>query len=126
MTESRSGKRFPLQLPIRVAGTDGVTRNVSAAGIYLDAAADVSVGAEIQFDLTLPAAVVGGDCDVHVMCTGHVVRVEKTNTRDKDKIQDPDQTNDRGKGKVGRSLEAQAGLACVIDRYKMTRAEKSC
>lgn len=112
MTDSRTGKRFPLQLPIRVAGKDGVTRNVSAAGIYLDAAADVSVGSEIQFDLILPATVVGGENDVHVMCTGHVVRVDVRTDKDTDR--------------PNSSVEAQAGLACVIDHYKMVRTGKSC
>lgn len=122
MTDSRTGKRFPLQLPIRVAGKDGVTRNVSAAGIYLDAAADVSVGSEIQFDLILPAAVVGGDNDVHVMCTGHVVRVDVRTGKEADKDKDKDTDQDR----TGSPVEAQGGLACVIDHYKMVRTEKSC
>lgn len=103
MSEARAGKRFPLQLPIRVAGTDGFTRNVSAAGIYLNADTSLAVGTELEFDLILPADIVGGNSDVHVMCSGHVVRVEP-----------------RG----GTS----AGLACVIDYYKMVRtdSDKTC
>lgn len=105
MSESRAGKRFPLQLPIRVAGKNGVTRNVSAAGLYLDADTDVSVGSEIEFDLILPADVVGGAADVHVMCTGHVVRVDQT---------------------ISNADRSQSGVACVIDYYKMVRSEKPC
>jgi hypothetical protein len=105
MPESRTGKRFPLQLPIRVDGKDGVTKNVSAAGIYLDAKADISVGSQIEMDMILPADVVGGDSDVHVLCLGHVVRV--------------DQVSPQVEG-VG------SGVACVIDYYKMVRTEKAC
>ena len=107
MSEARTGKRFPLQLPIRVAGKNGVTKNVSAAGIYLDSEADVSVGSQIEFDLILPAEIVGGPKDVHVLCTGHVVRVDKVSS---------------SSPKEG----PHTGLACVIDYYKIVRTEKSC
>jgi hypothetical protein len=109
MSEARTGKRFPLQLPIRVAGKNGVTKNVSAAGIYLDSEVEVSVGSQIEFDLTLPAEVVGGPKDVHVLCTGHVVRVEKV-----------------GSSSPSSPERPHTGIACVIDYYKMVRTEKSC
>ncbi|MBV9670983.1 MAG: PilZ domain-containing protein [Acidobacteriales bacterium] len=105
MPEARNGKRFPLQLPVRVAGKNGVTKNVSGAGLYLDADQDLAVGSSIELELILPADTVNGSADVHVRCTGHVVRVDPPGNR-------PDNSG---------------GLACVIDYYKMTRAEeKEC
>ena len=41
MSEARTGKRFPLQLPIKIhkedaaSETSGVTGNLSAAGVYI-------------------------------------------------------------------------------------------
>jgi PilZ domain len=109
MAEARAGKRFPLQLPIRIGGKDGVTRNVSAAGIYLDAEAEMAVGSTIELDLTLPAEIVGGESDVHVLCTGHVVRVDVA-----------------GRTTSANGTTKHSGLACVIDYYKMVRADKTC
>lgn len=102
MPEARSGKRFPLQLPINVLGKQAVTRNVSGAGVYLEAEESLTVGSAIELDLTLPAEEIGGTADVHVHCIGHVVRV------------DPPAA---GKGERG-------GVACVIDHYRMVRTEK--
>jgi PilZ domain len=100
MSETRTGRRFPLQLPIRVAGKDGVTKNVSAAGIFVNADPDVEVGSEVEFDLVLPAEIVGGAADVHVQCTGRVVRVE------------------------GVPQGENGGVACIIDHYKMVRSDR--
>ena len=37
VSEARTGKRFPLELPIKIHGVDqgGVTGNMSAAGVYI-------------------------------------------------------------------------------------------
>ena len=104
MPEARSGKRFPLQLPIDVLGKKGVTKNVSGAGVYLEADETLAVGSAIELDLTLPAEEIGGSADVHVHCIGHVVRVDPPGKRE----------GERG------------GVACVIDHYKMVRSERTC
>ena len=104
MPESRTGKRFPLALPINLRPKTaakkqvGTTKNVSAAGVYIHADSELNVGTPIEFDITLPAVVVGADKDVEIRCKGRVVRMDKA------------------KGKAKKS-----GLACVIDNYKFVR-----
>jgi len=107
LSETRTGKRFPLQLPITIRDGStaskeqiGVTQNVSAAGVYISADANVEVGSEIEFDITLPADIVGSQHDVQVRCRGRVVRSEIV----------PD--------------APQAGLACIIDNYWFVRNAK--
>lgn len=105
MSEARTGKRFPLQLPIRIrhkkAADVATTANMSAAGVYIQANTDLTVGSPIEFDITLPAKVLGTPNDVEVHCTGRVVRREST------------ASNGKGRGKNG--------VACVIDQYKFIR-----
>jgi len=65
--ENRTGKRFPLHLPVKVHKADvhddheGVTGNVSAAGVYIQADAALEVGSNVEFEITLPPEVTGGD-----------------------------------------------------------------
>jgi len=105
MSEARTGKRFPLQLPIRIrhrkAGNVATTANMSSAGVYIQANTDLMVGSPIEFDITLPAKVLGTPNDVEVHCTGRVVRRESTASN--------------GKGR------SKNGVACVIDQYKFIR-----
>jgi hypothetical protein len=98
----RTGKRFPLELPITIIDKGsrkaaGTTANVSAAGVYIQSQAEIEVGAPIEFDITLPGRVVGTDHDVQIHCKGRVVRSE-----DKKKA-------------------SKRGVACVIDQYKFVR-----
>src|SRR5215467_11309820 len=109
MSEARTGKRFPLELPIRIrqkkaAANAGTTADVSAAGVYIQANTDLAVGSPIEFDITLPAKVLGTPNDVEVHCTGRVVRREA------------DGRNGKGRRKHG--------VACVIDQYKFIRKNK--
>jgi hypothetical protein len=111
MSEARTGKRFPLELPIRIrhqkkaaAGKDGITADMSAAGVYIQSNTDLAVGSPIEFDITLPAKVLGTPTDVEVHCTGRVVR------------RDINASNGKG-GKKN-------GFACVIDQYKFIRKNK--
>ncbi len=104
MSDSRTGKRFPLQLPIRIQKKsgkqlDGKTSNLSAAGVYIKADADFEIGSRVDFEITLPASIIGAARDVEIHCRGRVIRT------------DP--------GSKGQ--EPQAGVACVIDRYKFIR-----
>ncbi|MFZ1007944.1 MAG: PilZ domain-containing protein [Candidatus Sulfotelmatobacter sp.] len=104
MSEARTGKRFPLELPIKVhkegAGSDaqGLTGNLSAAGVYIRADASLDVGSPVEFEITLPPDVTGGMENVVIQCKGRVVRTDPTGT-----------TAD-GKG-----------VACVIDSYEFVR-----
>ena len=113
MADARTGKRFPVELPIRIHVSDseeeqaGTTANVSASGIYIKAgtpaahgsdARPLRCGAVVEFDLTLPADAIGAPQDVHIQCRGRVVRVEQ-----------PSGDNTRN------------GVACVIDKYEFVR-----
>lgn len=110
MSEARTGKRFPLELPIRfsqkkAAGRkSATTADVSAAGVYIQANTDLPVGSPIEFDITLPAKVLGTAADVEVHCIGRVVRREA------------ETQNGRGR--------KRNGVACVIDQYKFIRKSK--
>jgi len=113
--DARTGKRFPVELPIRIhigdsaAEQSGTTANVSSSGVYIKASAPEGdapegmqvatwrPGSVVEFDMTLPAAVIGAPEDVQVQCRGRVVRVESL--RD-----DP-----------------RSGVACVIDKYEFVR-----
>ena len=103
MSESRTGKRFPLELAIHGRGVDNATTaDISAAGVYIMAETDLAVGSPIEFDITLPAGVLGTREDVEVHCIGRVVRKEAG-------------AKSAGKGKM------RHGVACVIDQYKFLR-----
>jgi len=75
---------------------------MSSAGVYIMADTDLTVGSPIEFDITLPAVVLGTPADVEVRCTGRVVRKES------------------GGGKKKK----KNGVACVIDEYKFIRKSK--
>lgn len=106
MSDSRTGRRFRVRLPIRIAApqgkSQGVTRDVSAAGVFIQAEPDLRVGASVRFDITLPSELLGVERDVQVECQGRVVRVEPAK---------------RGAGR--------SGVACVIDSYKFQRPKAS-
>jgi hypothetical protein len=67
MSEARTGKRFPLELPIRIRRKGGddkaTTADMSAAGVYIMADTELAVGSPIEFDITLPADVLGTPTD---------------------------------------------------------------
>jgi hypothetical protein len=121
VADARTGKRFPLELPVRLHEPDSaeeheaLTADVSAAGVYIRAQAPGDGakltkagerawrrGARVEFEMTLPAAVVGAAHDVKVRCCGHVVRVEKVQQR--------------------AAGEKRNGVACVIDKYEFVRS----
>jgi len=100
--EARTGKRFPLELPIKIhkgetgGDANGVTGNLSAAGVYIRADASLEIGSPVEFEITLPPEMTGGQEDVTIQCKGRVVRTDET-------------------GSEGR------GVACVIDSYEFVR-----
>ena len=101
--EARTGKRFPLELPIKIhkdAGGDakGMTGDLSAAGVYIRADASLEVGSPVEFEITLTPDMTGGQENVTIQCKGRVVRADEA-----------------GKGGEGR------GVACVIDSYEFVR-----
>lgn len=100
--EARTGKRFPLELPIKIHKGDtdakGTTGNLSAAGVFIRADASLEVGSPVEFEITLPPEMTGGQENVTIQCKGRVVRADET-----------------GAGGEGR------GVACVIDSYEFIR-----
>ena len=102
VSEARTGKRFPLELPIKIHKGDtdakGLTGNLSAAGVYIRADASMEIGSPVEFEITLPPEMTGGQENVTIQCKGRVVRADET-----------------GEGGEGR------GVACVIDSYEFVR-----
>src|SRR5258707_7917042 len=86
VSDARTGKRFPLELPIKIHkedtadNTSGMTGNLSAAGVYIRADASLEVGSPVEFEITLPPEVTGGKEDVVIQCRGRVVRTDEPNT----------------------------------------------
>src|SRR5580692_218030 len=103
--EARTGKRFPLELPIKLhsdaasGDAKGTTGNLSAAGVYIRADASLDIGSPVEFEITLPPEVTGGKEHVVIQCRGRVVRTDESKV-------DPDGTR---------------GVACVIDSYEFVR-----
>jgi hypothetical protein len=105
--DTRTGKRFPLTLATTIRGgkksvKKGTTSDLSAAGVFIMADADFEVGTTVEFDITLPAAMIGAKKDVEVRCQGRVVRANE----------------EPGKKKKATS---KGGVACVIDNYEFIR-----
>ena len=102
MTETRTGKRFDLRLPISIEASDsanklaGFTDNLSAAGVFLHADTQLKVGSKVSFEILLPREMTGGKGDVKLQCRGTVVRTEASDS-------------------------AKTGVACVIDGYEFVR-----
>lgn len=110
VNEARTGKRFPLRLPITIFRSKssrkhrGSTTDLSAGGAYFSADADFKVGANIEFAITLPHQALGTRKDVELHCSGRVVRSEAA----------PPGT------RAGKRTRRK-GLACVIDQYEFVR-----
>jgi hypothetical protein len=105
VSEARTGKRFPLELPIKFHKEQesgehaGMTGNLSAAGVYIRADAAMEVGSNVEFEITLPPEVTGAKESVVVQCKGRVVRTDEP----------------------GGSSDEARGVACVIDSYDFVR-----
>lgn len=106
MPDARTGRRFPLTLPVKIKGGNSgrsqsaTTNDLSAAGVFITTNMPFKKGSKLNFEITLPALVIGAKNDVEVKCTGRVVRVD---------------TPPRGK---------RRGVACVIDRYQFVPQRK--
>lgn len=101
MEEARTGKRFPVALPIRVegdeaSGTVGSTHDMSSAGVYLVLDRGLEPGSVIKFEMTVPADVIGAQQNMTVRCEGRVLRSDPKGPREN-------------------------GVACVIDSYEFVR-----
>ena len=106
VSEARTGKRFPLELPIKIQKSEnggqhrGVTGNLSAAGVYIRADATLEVGSNVEFEIALPPEVTGATENVVIQCRGRVVRTDEP---------------------AGPKSTEARGVACVIDSYDFVR-----
>jgi len=105
VTDIRTSRRFPVQLPLKVLGGPnvpvGTTANISAAGVYLWIDGGLEIGSSIDFEVTIPRDTIGGEADGHLHCHGRVLRC------------DADQDHGR------------TGVACVIERYEFLRTAEA-
>jgi hypothetical protein len=106
LPDARTGRRFPLTLPVKIKGGNSrrsqaaTTNNLSAAGVFISTDLPFRKGSKLNFQITLPAPVIGSKSNVEVKCAGRVVRVD---------------TPTRGK---------RRGVACVIDCYQFVPQRK--
>ena len=106
MKEARTGRRFPVHLPIKLvnsseprSGQEGTTENISAAGVYLRTDEPLEVNSRVEFEITIPGSEIGAKQDVILRCVGRVIRVD--------------------------SESPEKGVACLIDEYDLVRQEKA-
>ena len=82
----RAAVRFPLRLEIVLQTTDreypGVTEDVSANGLLFVADELPPVGSEVRFEMTMPAAIMGGANDVLLHCVGRIIRHQRIADKD--------------------------------------------
>jgi c-di-GMP-binding flagellar brake protein YcgR len=110
MTERRTARRYDLSLPVlirvpvekEISSRSGKTRDISTRGVYFTIDQDLGAGAELDITLTLPSEVTRGS-EVFIRAMGKVVRIDKR----------PDSDNSR------------VGVAAIIERYEIIRAEPS-
>jgi hypothetical protein len=72
--ERRQAERSQVALPVQLEDGVGVTRDVSAAGVFFETERVLAVGTAIRLSLLLEHADPEGPLRLH--CQGHVVRVE--------------------------------------------------
>ncbi|WP_263384384.1 PilZ domain-containing protein [Granulicella arctica] len=77
----RSAVRFPMRLPLTIQTEIGVfratTENVSANGLLFTCDHLPKLNSEIEFTITMPAAIMGSDNDVSIHCIGRIIRHEQ-------------------------------------------------
>lgn len=78
ITEMRSAVRFPVRLPIAVRDSGGEhqaeTFDMSAGGVLFNIDAEMIIGSNIEFTISIPAGVIGAPADVMVSGEGRIVR----------------------------------------------------
>jgi hypothetical protein len=71
--ERRNGERLGAALAVNLGKKSGVTRDVSASGVFFEIDAHYPVGSRIHFELVLDTPWGKANCD----CRGRIVRVER-------------------------------------------------
>lgn len=77
----RTAVRFPMRLALKLKTAQGdveaMTENISANGILFTGKQLPRVDSQIEFTISMPAAVMGTSEDVSIHCIGRVVRHQK-------------------------------------------------
>jgi hypothetical protein len=68
----RQSDRFDSELPVDLGGVPGLTRNISATGVYFETVSTQEPGARVQFTVMLT---VHGE-QIRMLCDGEVIRVD--------------------------------------------------
>lgn len=75
--QRREEERVTAEMPVRLPGAMGLTRNVSTSSVYFEIEGQLVAGSEISFEIEM-------DTDLGQMtmkCQGRVVRTEQKGTR---------------------------------------------
>ena len=70
--KQRAADRYVSELPIEINGAQGVTRNISATGIYFETTVEPEPGSKVHFTVDV---IVEGE-PLKMVCSGEVVRVD--------------------------------------------------
>lgn len=81
IAELRSSVRFPLHLPVTIRTAPNQeraaqTQDISAGGVLFYVDDEIRPGSRIEFDIVMPAEVLGLQRNVLVHCNGRVVRAD--------------------------------------------------
>ena len=74
-TYRRQARRYRVAVPVELAQGTGITRDISASGVFFETDLSFPVNATLSFSLVLEHADPGGP--VRLQCQGEVVRVEQ-------------------------------------------------
>ena len=69
----RAADRVASELPVEIGGAKGLTKNLSATGVYLQTTVDQVPGSRVHFVVEV---LVNGEA-LKMVCTGEVTRVER-------------------------------------------------
>ena len=89
--------KLPVSVKSDVGSQTAETENISANGVLFQVDSEMPIGSMVDFTISLPADVVGADCDVQLDCRGRVVR--------------------------NFTEDGRRGVGVVIDEYRFERRE---
>jgi PilZ domain-containing protein len=73
--DRRQARRYRLALPVELEHGTGLTRDISASGVFFKTNSSFRLGETIRFSLVLEYADPSGPLRLH--CQGEIVRVER-------------------------------------------------
>src|SRR5688572_9246629 len=74
-SERRQTRRYLMDVPMRVGGDEGRTRDMSSRGVYFLSSRPIGMGEAVELDVTLTNACAQGPVTLHVR--GRVTRVDQ-------------------------------------------------